>query len=145
MTMRQMLVIAATIVLTSTAGAMAQAPDGPRFRLEETDQGLVRLDTQTGAMALCLEKDGNLVCRMAADERTAYEDELSRLEKRVTALEAAATTTASPSAPPDTPLPSDAEIDRSIGIMQRFMRSFFGMVEEFKGHDSAAPAAPDRT
>lgn len=143
--MRRMLAIAATIVLTSTIGALAQAPDEARFRLEKTDQGLVRIDTKTGALSLCREKDGNLVCRMAADERAAYEEELARLEKRVTALEAIAATGTAPAARPDTALPSDAEVDRSIGIMQRFMRSFFGMVEEFKRHDTAQPVPPDRT
>lgn len=111
--------------------AMAAEPDAMRFQLERSDDHFVRLDRQTGAMSLCTEKDGALVCRMAADERAAYEDELDRLADRVSALEK--NTTARPA------LPTDAEVDRSIGIMERMMRSFMGIVREFQAEDEANP------
>jgi hypothetical protein len=82
-------------------------------------------------MSLCSEKDGALVCRMGADERAAYEDELDRLADRVSALEK------SMAARPA--LPTDAEVDRSIGIMERMMRSFMGIVREFRAEDEANP------
>ena len=111
--------------------AMAAEPDATRFQLERSGDHFVRLDRQTGAMSLCTEKDGALVCRMAADERAAYEDELDRLADRVSALEKS--TTARPA------LPTDAEVDRSIGIMERMMRSFMGIVREFRAEDEANP------
>lgn len=111
--------------------AFAAEPDATRFQLERSGDHFVRLDRQTGAMSLCTEKDGALVCRMAADERAAYEDELDRLADRVSALEK--NTTARPA------LPTDAEVDRSIGIMERMMRSFMGIVREFQAEDEANP------
>jgi hypothetical protein len=44
-------------------------------------------------------------------------------------------------------LPSDAEIDRSIGIMERFMRAFFNLVQEFQGEEQRTEPGtiPDRT
>ncbi|MGO7216292.1 hypothetical protein ACCS75_35305, partial [Rhizobium ruizarguesonis] len=63
--------------------------DAGRFQLEKSGDPFVRLDRQTGAMSICQDKEGALVCRRAADERAAYEDELDRLAKRVTALEQA--------------------------------------------------------
>jgi len=122
--------------ITLTAGllplaAMAAEPDATRFQLERSGDHFVRLDRQTGAMSLCTEKDGALVCRMAADERAAYEDELDRLADRVSALEK--NITARPA------LPTDAEVDRSIGIMERMMRSFMGIVREFRAEDEANP------
>jgi hypothetical protein len=112
--------------------AFAAEPDATRFQLERSGDHFVRLDRQTGAMSLCSEKDGALVCRMAADERAAYEDELDRLSDRVSALEKN-TPAASPA------LPTDAEVDRSIGIMERMMRSFMGIVREFQAEDEANP------
>jgi hypothetical protein len=41
-------------------------------------------------------------------------------------------------------LPSDAEIDRSIGIMERWMRSFMGIVKEFQSEDRGN-ALPQKT
>ncbi|WP_111561654.1 hypothetical protein [Rhizobium sp.] len=116
--------------------ASAAEPDASRFQLERSGDHLVRLDRQTGAMSLCEEKDGALVCRMAADERAAYESELDRLSDRVTALENKSIVNKA--------LPSDAEIDRSIGIMERWMRSFMGIVKEFQSEDQGN-ALPQKT
>ncbi len=123
------------------APALAEDTDVARFALEKTDGGFVRLDRKTGALTLCQEKDGTLTCRMAADERAAYEEDLARLEKRVEALEKSLST-GRPLANAE-PLPSDEEVERSIGIMERFMRSFFGLVEEFKQQEEGA--TPDKT
>ncbi len=116
--------------------ASAAEPDQSRFQLERSGDHFVRLDRQTGAMSLCEEKDGALVCRMAADERAAYESELDRLSDRVTALENKSVVNKA--------LPSDAEIDRSIGIMERWMRSFMGIVKEFQSEDQGN-ALPQKT
>ncbi|MCS3738634.1 MULTISPECIES: hypothetical protein [unclassified Rhizobium] len=108
-------------------GVQAAETGASRFELERSGDHFVRLDRQTGAMSLCEEKDGTLVCRMAADERAAYEQELDRLSARVTALENKSIVNKA--------LPSDEEINRSIGIMERWMRSFMGIVKEFQGEE----------
>lgn len=119
--------------------AMAQDAGTDRFTLEKSESGFVRLDRQTGAVTLCTEADGTLTCRMAADEGAAYDADLARLEKRVEALEKQI---AEGAAAKGGELPSNAEIDRSIGIMERFMRSFFGLVQEFQGEEQGKPDAP---
>ncbi|EPF00171.1 hypothetical protein [Rhizobium grahamii] len=108
-------------------GVQAAETEASRFQLERSGDHFVRLDRQTGAMSLCEEKDGTLVCRMAADERAAYEQELDRLSARVTALENKSIVNKA--------LPSDEEINRSIGIMERWMRSFMGIVKEFQSEE----------
>ncbi|QGG89078.1 hypothetical protein GH983_00655 [Agrobacterium sp. MA01] len=124
--------------------AMAQDAATDRYTLEKSESGFVRLDRQTGAVTLCTEADGTLTCRMAADERAAYDADLARLEKRIEALEKRV---AEGTAAKSDELPSDAEIDRSIGIMERFMRTFFGLVQEFQGQeqDGSGDPVPDRT
>ncbi|RUM26552.1 hypothetical protein EFQ99_05290 [Rhizobium vallis] len=128
------LVITLGVFLLPFAAAAAEA-DAGRFQLEKSGDHFVRLDRQTGAMSICQDKDGALVCRMAADERAAYEDELDRLAKRVTALEQNTAQRA---------LPSDAEVDRSISIMERMMKSFMGMVKEFQAEENTNPL-PQKT
>ena len=124
--------------------AMAQDAATDRYTLEKSESGFVRLDRQTGAVTLCTEAGGTLTCRMAADERAAYDADLALLEKRVEALEKQI---AEGAAAKGGELPSDAEIDRSIGIMERFMRSFFGLVQEFQGAEQGKPddPVPNRT
>ncbi|MFP3542928.1 hypothetical protein SB748_05550 [Rhizobium sp. SIMBA_035] len=118
------------------AALSAAEPDASRFQLERSGDHFIRLDKQTGAMSLCEEKEGSLVCRMAADERAAYEDELDRLSERVGALENKSIVNKA--------LPSDAEIDRSISIMERMMKSFMGVVKQFQEDEKTAPL-PQKT
>ncbi len=133
--------IPSIIAAASLAGALlvsGAAEAQQRFQLERTEQGVVRLDTQTGAITLCKDENNELTCRMAPDERAAYDTEIDLLEKRVTALEERLSQT------PPGRLPSDAEVDRSLSIMERFMRTFMGIVREFTGEPDSAPQ-PDRT
>lgn len=136
--------LAILLLAAGVPAAMAQETNTDRYTLEKSESGFVRLDRQTGAVTLCTEADGALTCRMAADERAAYDEDLARLEKRVDALEKQI---ADGTAAKSGELPSDAEIDRSIGIMERFMRAFFGLVQEFQGQEqeNQQGIAPDRT
>jgi hypothetical protein len=135
--MRRLAIIAPAFLLLC-----GQAVAQQRFQLEQTEQGIVRLDTETGALTICRADGGELTCRMAPDERAAYEKELDLLEKRVAALEERFSQTKPGN------LPSDEEVDRSLSIMERFMRTFMGIVREFTGKPAPGPDGgpqPDRT
>ncbi|HEX8049212.1 hypothetical protein [Rhizobium sp.] len=131
------LLLPATLLLGTPS--QAAEPDATRFQLERSGDHFIRLDKQTGAMSICQDQSGNLVCRMAADERAAYDDELDRLSDRVTKLEKTA------SAGSGSTLPSDADVDRTLGIMQKFMRGFMGMAKEFQNEEPGNKAQPQKT
>lgn len=142
------------LALSLAAAAPALAQDGlaNRFTMQKTENGFVRMDTQTGEMSMCTEANGEIVCKMAADERHAFEEQLARLSARVAALEKnAAGDGLQPSmiAPPESALPDDAEIERTLGVMEKMMRGFFGMVDElrkdFDKDEAAREPAPDHT
>ena len=129
-----------SLVLLAGLHASAHAQDAERYRLEKTENGYVRMDTQTGSMSLCSEKDGQLICRLAADESAAragdetLEQRIAKLEKRIAALEAARPSAAA--------VPSEQEFDQGLDRMESFFRRFMGIVREFE----ADPATqPDRT
>ena len=133
-----------TAALIAPLAANAAEQDAARFQLERSGDHFVRLDRQTGAMSLCVEQDGNLVCRMAADERAAYETALDRLTERVEALEKTmAADGAAGAAAPQTP--TDAQVDRTIGIMEKMMRSFMGIVRQFQEEEQQDKTLPQKT
>lgn len=120
------------------------AAEAGRYQLERSGDSVVRLDTKTGEMSLCRVDNDRMVCRMAADERRAFDEAFDALAARVTALEKAA------GKPAGEALPSDEELDRAMGMMEKVMRRFFGMIEGFRNEFGAAPgpereAMPDRT
>ena len=120
-----------TLALIAVAGTSAAEGEG-RYRMEKTEGGFVRLDTVTGEISLCREADGQITCRMAADERAAFEKELDLLTERVEALEKAAATTSGDAKPR---LPTDEEIDRTMSIMERMMQRFMGIVKNLEERD----------
>ena len=132
------------LACTATFGALALMPASAaetteRYQLERTEGGYVRLDTQTGAMTLCRESDGRLVCAPAtqgtesASEVESLRERLRILEGRVSALESGA---------PVAGLPPDEEFERGIGYMERFFRMFMGLVREFEGDRGSPPERP---
>ncbi len=126
--------------------AVAQDPAPGRYSMQKTDGGIARLDTETGEVSLCQEKDGQMLCRMAADERTAYELELDLLAKRVQALEKAISDGDTALKPR---LPTKEEIDQTMSLMERMMRSFMDIVKDLDKESETPtdqmPETPQKT
>jgi hypothetical protein len=153
--MRPIALISPFLLLPLLGSASAVEPD--RYRLEKTPNGYVRMDTRTGEMSICEEKWGELVCKMAADERTAVQDEIERLQTELKALnDRLATVKAledrvaklenSMTAKIEQSLPTEEDFNRTMSYMERFFRSFMGIVKDFESEDSK-PMEPgsDRT
>lgn len=73
--------------LVSLVAASAYSEETDRYRLEKSANGYVRMDTRTGAMSICEERSGQLVCKVAADERAAFQDEIDRLQTSMKAMD----------------------------------------------------------
>jgi hypothetical protein len=121
--------------------AAALSEDTVRYALEKTADGYVRMDKSTGEMSICKESGGQLICRVAADERTAYDDNLAGLTKRVEALEQKLAALQGEAPKAQNVLPSEEEFDKTLSMMERFMRRFMGVVREFEDD----PALPQKT
>jgi len=134
--------LAVPAALACLMAASAQAQDAGRYRLEKSADGYVRMDTQTGAMSKCEERGDQLVCRLAADERTAFQDEIDRLQSSMKALDARVVTLEnSLSARLESKLPSEEEFNKTMSYMQRFVRGFMDIVKDMNKDDSG-PAKP---
>ncbi len=141
--MRHAPILACATAFAALSALPAAAQDVERYQLERTRDGYVRLDTQTGAMTLCRETDGRLVCSPASQQGEAT-DEVAELRQRVQALETRIAGLETPA--PAAGLPPEEEFERGIGYMERFFRMFMGLVREFE--DERTPPgqpAPDRT
>lgn len=125
----------------------AHAQDGDRYRLERTDGGFVRMDTQTGRMSLCRESSGELTCESAAESETpANADHFAILNRRIDALERRiAVLEGSPPGGPSNTLPSEGEFEQTMSLMERFLRRFMGIVKDLEGETPPEDPAPDRT
>jgi len=151
---------ALTALAFATPAALAQSPgvemDGDRYLMVETEDAVLRIERQSGEVSECRQSGNGWICRLAADDRLAYEAEINRLDAEVERLEeelAAAEEALeaeqdSLSLAPDSgmdgdesddpsmrerlDLPSEEELDAVMETAEEVMRRFFGMVERLR-------------
>lgn len=116
-------------------GASAQEADR-RYTLEKTADGYVRMDNRTGEMSICATRDGQLLCRLAADERDAWQEEIGRLTRRLEDVERRLGEIDKASAAAE--LPSEDEFEKSLTLMERFMRRFMDIVKDLEAENAPA-------
>jgi hypothetical protein len=137
------IVAVAIAAVCSSAPVLADdaSPDsaGGRYSFTKTADGVVRLDTQTGQVALCTQRTVGWACQMAPEDRTAFESEIARLRGENAALKQALLSH-------DLPLPSGmmpeastghgnditihlpTDIDRAVAYVDRVWRNFVDAV-----------------
>ena len=106
-----------------------------RYEMQETDNGIIRLDTQTGRVSLCKFEQDELICRTAADDRTAYEAEIEKLNEELEALRQNAGNTGDG----EMSLPSDEEIDEVVGTFERFTKAIMDAMKRLEENLETAP------
>lgn len=135
--------LALTAMLLAGAAGSAIGEEADRYRLEKTEAGYVRMDTATGEMSICEERSGQLVCKMAVEEREAFHNEIDRLQSRLDGLEERVARLES-RAIPEALLPSDEQFDKTMDFMEKFFNRFMGMVDDLENRDKPE-ALPEKT
>ncbi len=135
-----------TVVLLFALPANAQ--ETTNYSLEKTADGYVRMNNKTGEMSICHEKLGQLACKVAAEERTLYEEDIADLKARLAKLED--TVAGMGKLPPVVRdnLPSDEDFEKGMNYMEKFMRRFMGLAKELDNENkdkTPGPAIPQKT
>ena len=146
---------AVAIFLGGAGAAFAQSkPDteNGRYALSQTADGVLRLDTRTGAVSTCSNSGVGWACYAVPDERAAFDAEIGRLQadnEKLRAQLAARDGTvtgkvdeALPKSDPlkkpepkvaegerkiEIPLPSDRDIDRMMAFLEKAWRRLIEM------------------
>ena len=136
MTVRLASLLALLLLLPAQAlAADRHGSDQPgRFVMQPVDGGIMRLDTRTGAVALCTRKGTSFACEPVPDSR-APESELARLaaenrelKDRLARLEAEG-----PAARKSLELPSEAEVDKALDYFERMVKKFRDRMKSLEG------------
>jgi hypothetical protein len=112
-----------------------------RYSFHRVDDGYLRLDGRSGQVSFCTRKPAGWLCQAVADERTALETEIARLQADNVALKKqllahnlplpGGIQPEPPSAKIDEPrmqLPSDAELNRMMAFIEKVWRRLVEMV-----------------
>lgn len=138
----------AAACLGTPAFADDALPDsaGGRYTFNKTADGVVRLDTKTGEVALCSQRAVGWACQAAPEDRAAFESEIARLRRENAALKQLVLAHGLPLPSGMVPepsgahdnneitirLPDNADIDRAMGYVDRMWRSFVDAVSRMQ-------------
>jgi hypothetical protein len=139
--------MACLVTLAGSAGAQTPTPDreNGRYTFKDVPDGLLRLDTRSGQVSLCNKRPAGWACQTLADDRTALEDEIARIEKENALLRKELSSRAVPlpdgirpeprlggRGDQDLKVPNDAEIDRAMAVLEKMWRRLVDMVQRMQ-------------
>lgn len=136
------------MLLAMIAPALAQDAAPGRYTMTPAGEGMMRLDTQTGAVSRCIRDAGSWVCKSIADDRMALENEIDRLSNENRQLRAQLAERGLEAPPeakpqPDAPkswLPDDKRVEEFMSFFEKIMRRFKQIAESMQG--DASPERP---
>ncbi|MGE3872367.1 MAG: hypothetical protein AB7F74_05355 [Parvibaculaceae bacterium] len=124
-----MLRFAILIMTVMLAGSAASAVEiTGRYVLEKIEEGFLRLDSETGAMALCTAKAGVWECQAIKDQGLDLTAEIGRLKAENDRLKARVAELEKGGGA--TKLPSDQEVDRMMDIFGKMFDRFLDFARE---------------
>ncbi len=143
--------VAPTILAVASLSLPSLAADtSGRYTMSTTEDGVVRLDTQTGAMALCQRKDGKWACEDMDDsqrtlmsendklkaENKSLKDQVDHLEETLGLGENQAET---PSPGAKLVLPSEADVDKAFDYFERMLNKLHERMDKLEKEHGRKP------
>jgi len=137
---------ASNLVLTLTALAFVSPAclaegNGGRYTMSPADGGFVRLDTETGAMALCTRRGERWSCEDMADGQSALMAEIDKLRAENKSLKAQVeqleetlglgeNDTEGPKPGNKFTLPSEADVDKAFDYLEGMLKKLHERMEK---------------
>ncbi|BBU60635.1 hypothetical protein MSC49_05700 [Methylosinus sp. C49] len=122
--------LAAAPARAEASAAEPSQSEAGRFAMSPTEGGMLRLDKQTGAVSFCTVEGGLSVCRVAAEERAALQEEIDRLARENAQLRAKLPGAAPEATAPRKGLPGEEEFERALSFTERFLRRMMQLFRE---------------
>lgn len=155
---RRLMATTLAVGMAALAGSALAADDARpgRYTMTPADGGFLRLDTETGALALCAKKSDAWACEPMPDTQQSQARELERLQAENKALkdeirrmeDVMGLGEPKPGQPPvaggERPkggleLPSEKDVDKAFDYVQRMLKKFQDRMRELENGQGGGP------
>lgn len=128
--------IIAALLLCAPATAGSPADMEGRYILKRAEDGFFRTDRLTGTSSFCRPAAGTWTCRLVPDDLAAFEEEITRLNRQIEALETAREAEEAGREPADKPPAATAPdgLDAAMERIERAIRDFLTVMRAIRGH-----------
>ncbi len=149
--MRSARPIATLVAVAMLPAAVLAADDnGGRYTMSPTEDGVVRLDTQTGVMALCQRKDGAWACEDMDDSQRTLMAEIDKLrsenkflkdqvEQMEETLGLDEKGSEDPQPKAKLALPNEADVDKAFDYLERMLDKLQQRMEKLEEKHGKRP------
>ncbi|HEY7669228.1 MAG TPA: hypothetical protein VH852_01190 [Hyphomicrobium sp.] len=150
----RLIITSVALTILSAAGlsltGLAAGDTSGRYTMSPTEGGVVRLDTQTGAMALCRRKDDAWACEDMNDSQRTLMSEIDKLKTENNSLkeqvqqleETLGLTEKQADAPAPTAklmLPSEEDVDKAFDYLERMLKKLHERMEKLEEKHGRKP------
>ncbi len=104
---------------------ISSAHAGDRYQMQTVDQGIIRLDTETGQVSQCTFEGDALVCKTATEDETSTSQEVLRLRAENEELRKRL-------AERGGDMPTDAEIEQTVSMIEKLTSAFLEVIKNLK-------------
>ena len=140
--LRSVLILALSAGSAGWAQSTPVESDDSRYTFNQSEEGYLRLDGRTGQVSICTRRAVGWACQAVADERTALEAEIARLQAENVALKKELLSrnlerpgtvkpgepTPTLEEPPHLLLPNDAEFNKMMAFLEKVWRRLVAMI-----------------
>ena len=139
---------AMTGVVLALIPAVSVAEEPGRYAMTPVDDGVLRLDTSTGAVSICRPQDNEWGCALVHDAHAGLQRELEALKQQKLALQSELEALKSAQAKtPDNPADkkqdriltererqalTDKTVDQMMSVLEKMMKRFEGMIDSLR-------------
>ncbi len=134
--------IAGTVLLCSAGFASAETG---RYTMTPTKDGILKLDTKTGAVSLCRSATTGWSCKSVKDTDQDRIDRIRELEQENARLRAQLDSRQLSPGPENgkkLELPSEEDVDKAMDFVERLLNRFKGMIENKKKNKEDEDGVP---
>ena len=142
--MNRISVMALFVGLSTALPIVSAEAETGRYTMTPTEDGALKLDTETGRVSLCRRSNERWSCKDVEDNSSDMQKRIDELERENAELRAKlqSRTDALPQPEGKIEIPSEEEVDKAMDFVERMLKRFRGMMDDMREKEKNEQGVP---